>query len=329
MNHSLSLKYEASLEDFKSIQLYLLFIGNQAVFLSTFILSIFASSYGVTKFFRLSRAKFIEDGKLCNFFLVFLLTCSYIVAKGCLLGTFLLVWENEMHTNVIWWLVFCMLPSFIFALIVIFRSTFYRTKYKACGNCSIYSNYSLSLVLEEPPIVIVPLVTPFVFRTKMTRQILWDENDPSKMKRDDHGKVMLGDISAWFEINVMATCINHCITTVCSTVGLLLKAQMQIETVIPISLLFLIFSLPIVYRYAKAGSKVSRRINFKKRWQEFNVFYPKEIWPESDLLFDINLEKTKRMLKEARNDSARYHEMKTKRNVKATHEEYMGRETLN
>ena len=39
-----SVQYEASLQDFKSIQLYLLFIGNQAVFLSTFILSILASA---------------------------------------------------------------------------------------------------------------------------------------------------------------------------------------------------------------------------------------------------------------------------------------------
>ena len=239
INHTLSVQYGASLADFKSIQLYLLFVGNQAVFLATFILSILGSSYGVTKFFRLSQAKILDEGDLCAFALTFMINCIYIVAKGWLLATFLLVWENEMYINVIWWLVFCMLPSFVFSLLVIFGGTFYRTKFKICSKWRVWSNYSLTLVAEEPPIVIVPVVTPFMFRTKMVRQEL--RNDNGTIKRDKDGKKMFGDdVDVDFKFCDVCSVLNYGLTVVCSAAGLILKAQMPMETVIPISILIIL-----------------------------------------------------------------------------------------
>ena len=236
-----------------------------------------------------------------------MMNCSYIITKGSLLAAFLLVWENEMHVNVIWWMIFCMLPSFIFAIIVIFGSTCYKTKLRACGTESIYSNYSLSLVLEEPPIAIVPVVTPFVFRTKMIRQIIWHENESSKMKRNLHGKVVFGDVSAWFEFNGTCTCINHCIMTICSAVGLILKAQMKIEVIIPISLLFLVITFPVLRRVAKDGSIASRRLNLRRRKKEFEAFYPNQT-KDFDNPFENRLKEyeymkqVEKMLGKARND---------------------------
>ena len=114
-DHFLFVQYAASIYDFKSIQLYLLFIGNPASFYLTYIISIVAACYGITKFFRLSRAKIIRDKFLTRSFAgTSFLTALYVGAKGWMLASFMLVWQNTMITNVTWWLVFCMLPSFSF-----------------------------------------------------------------------------------------------------------------------------------------------------------------------------------------------------------------------
>ena len=53
-SHFLSIEYDASKTDLQGIQLYLLFIGDNFIFLTTYAISIFAAAYGVSKFFRLS-----------------------------------------------------------------------------------------------------------------------------------------------------------------------------------------------------------------------------------------------------------------------------------
>ena len=60
-NHTLAINYNATLKDFESIQLYLLFIGDMTTFGVTYGISIFAAAYGVTNFFRIHRERFRND----------------------------------------------------------------------------------------------------------------------------------------------------------------------------------------------------------------------------------------------------------------------------
>lgn len=248
-NHTLSIEYKATLEDFKAIQLHLLFIGNHAIFLTTYAISIFASTYGVTKFFIFSRASFIEKDQIHITILVFVANCTYIVGKGATLAAFIRVWENEMYWNVIWWFLFCMLPSFIFAVIVMFGSTFYTTK--LCCGIPFCSNYSLRLLLEEPQIIIVPVVTPFVFRAKIRRPYVeedskvQDEKDP-KFENPEASKteaVQRTKFDPHFIIRPIYCIINYVITISCASAGLIYKAQLPMEIVLPIGVLILVVTL--------------------------------------------------------------------------------------
>lgn len=261
-NHILSTQYEASSEDFVSIQLYLLFIGNQAIFLITYVISILAAAYGVTKFFILSRAGVLRDKDdrtdKCGVVITFLINCTYIVVKGAVLAYFVLVWENSMYHNVLSWVAYCMLPSFILSLIVIFGSTFYKTEYKICGDFPPYSNYSISLLLEEPPMMIVPVVSPFVFKPRITNRSnrpfvikeIQLENGEGSYKQVMDGTVcektgqkkpyLLEDINTKFKINKWLTLLNHVITVSCAAAGLILEAQQPLEVVVPVAVCVLI-----------------------------------------------------------------------------------------
>ena len=268
MNHTLHLQYDASLQDFEAIQLYLLFIGNQWIFLTTYIISIFAAVYGVTKFFMLSRASPIKDAdtddKILFFLLMFTVNSIYIVGKGAALAAFVLVWENEMYLNVLWWFLFCMLPSILFALFVIFGSTCYETTFTMCGRFSVYSNYSISLLLEEPPILIVPVVTPFVFRTKIEYETA--EIDDEKMdgtissvigsKYYLKNKPEIEVARPQFKLRPIFCLINHIITVSCSAAGLIVKAQQPIEIVLPVALLIIVVTVfPVCCFYFTKSDK--------------------------------------------------------------------------
>ena len=50
-------EYNATQEDMKVIQMHLLVIGNYGMFISTYIISIGAAVYGISKFFRLGNAR--------------------------------------------------------------------------------------------------------------------------------------------------------------------------------------------------------------------------------------------------------------------------------
>jgi hypothetical protein len=79
-----------------------------------------------------------NDGlNLLTYGLTFVITAMYLVAKAFALGAFMRIHENDMHENVGLWLSFCMLPSFTFALILIFGQTFYDTKNRCCFGCPI------------------------------------------------------------------------------------------------------------------------------------------------------------------------------------------------
>ena len=164
VNDSLVIEYDATLEDLKKIQLYRLFIGDYDVFMSTYIISIIAATYGVTKFFRLGHARHTHDVFSVEYIVTCIVTAMYLIAKGVCLAMFMLVHENEMYENVLWWFTFCMLPPFIFAFMVMVSRTCYKKSTKDCFKC--YSNYTPSSILKQPPLIAAPVITPFVYSMK-------------------------------------------------------------------------------------------------------------------------------------------------------------------
>ena len=124
-NDFLASEYNATLVDIKSVQLYLLFVGDKSTFMATYSISIFAAVYGATKFSRLGYARHC-DGIDLWYIGSFLNTLCYIVLKGYALAMFVKNEENEMTENILSWLLFCVLPSFALQFIVIIGTTGYR-----------------------------------------------------------------------------------------------------------------------------------------------------------------------------------------------------------
>ena len=245
-------EYDASVTDMKNIQLYLLFIGDTSIFLSTYALSIFAAAYGVSKFFRLSyfrhcdvfrsnwKGEYVNEGiSYVTFGATFLITGMFLVGKGLALAAFMSLDENEMIVNVSLWLAFCMLPSFLFAMAVIVCNTFYESHGKTCFGWTWYRNYSLDIISKCPPILIAPIVTPFVYLPNQFKYVTVKreiENQPG-IKYFRH--------LSFFEIDYRLSYINTFLTIIVACLGVVFKAQVQKTEMI--LLLTLIFSMAITF----------------------------------------------------------------------------------
>ena len=265
-NH-LSEQYGASMADLKSIQLYLLFIGDKAVFLSTYAISIIAAAYGVSKFFRLSYSRHCDkfttsgyhDDKLTNdgvnpvtFVITFVITCVYLVAKGFALASFMELNENEMHHNVLLWLLFCILPSFAFALIIMFGRTFYKTKTKSFCGSYLYNNYSISILLKEPSVIGVPIVTPFIYSTNTSECTRTEEFD-----KNVHYEIV--SKIGCFEINYPLSFLNNLLAFSVGTAGLILKSKWKMEIMLPLAAFLLTCTTCMLYAVKIFDAGSSRR----------------------------------------------------------------------
>ena len=235
-------EYGASLEDVQSFQLYFLFIGSKTTFLTTYIISILAAAYGVTKFFRLGKAAFIHN--LMDFGVTWIITCTYIVGNGVALGVFLRIAENEMYINVLWWGLFCILPSYLLALIVIVGQIFRKRRHTMFNGstCSVYHNYSLRLLSEEPPIVIAPIITPFIFEAKLKRTFTRYVDEVGSWKSKVKFQVS-------YFLSRRFTLLNNIVKICCVGTGIILKGNLALEIAIPITATFLAFTTAFLHRY--------------------------------------------------------------------------------
>ena len=265
-NHFLSLEYGASKEDFQKIQLYLFFIAHKSMFLSTYLISIFAAAYGISKYFRVSysrhcddviyypkRNKYMNDGlNPRTFGLTFIIIMVYLFGKALALASFMIKDENEMIENLKQWLLFCMLPSFSLAIAVIFSRTFYKTNRKLIFGYSLYGNGCISVFLREPAVVGVALVTPFMYvpaTLKCTRMEDYD-NKPS---------IGISSKMAFFMLDYRLAYVNHFITVCMTTIGLILKSQIKLEILLPCAAFLLFFTTFLLHRVNKCDDEHNKR----------------------------------------------------------------------
>ena len=73
--------YSATPHDLEFIKMHLLVIGNYHLFISTYLVSVGAAAYGVTKFFRLSHARLVKKMSSPGYFTVLFVSTSYLVLR--------------------------------------------------------------------------------------------------------------------------------------------------------------------------------------------------------------------------------------------------------
>ena len=248
----LSVDYGASQEDLKIIQLDLLYDDHCYAFLFTFAISVIAAVYGVTKFFRFSysrhcdklvksnltitgeREEYKNQGlNIISFLMTFTMSGMYLCGKALALAAFMWVNENTMGQNVAWWVFFCMIPSFIFALVVIFGRTCYKTDHQCLKGYPVYNNWSFRIFFKAPAVIGIPTVTPFTYKTKtvgVTRIEDLDDDD----KRYMHHESMV----AYFVLGYRLSYINNLLTIFFTSIGLMTIAHLETVLVGTISTIF-------------------------------------------------------------------------------------------
>ena len=260
----LSSGYDASKEDLQGIQLYLLFIGDKATFLCTYAISIFAAAYGVTKFFRLSYSRHCDKIDYLNtglnvktFGVTFIIATVYLLAKGFALSLFMLINENNMATNVTLWLLYCMLPSFMFASFSFFVRTFHQNKSKGLGSIK----YPLTIFLKEPPVIGASLVTPFMYSPQYV-----DRSEEITISSSMEGNVsnkkkcvIFGTKMIYSHLDYGLSYANNFISVCVGTIGITLSTDHKLEVVLPAITIFFIITTILLFIVAKLDNGGSKK----------------------------------------------------------------------
>ena len=163
LEHPLVQEYDAKKEDLQSLQMYLLVIGNYGLFISTYLISIIAAAYGVTKFFRLGHARLVTSMKSSGFICIFILSTGFMVLKGIVLGGIIVGSRTPITESMLWWLLFSMLPTTVLVLIISLVLPCYKMQKKFQ---KIPWSYLINMIVKQPAILLAPHITPFVFTMK-------------------------------------------------------------------------------------------------------------------------------------------------------------------
>lgn len=244
-NHFLASEYNSTLVDTKSVQLYLLFVGDKNTFMATYSISIFAAAYGATKFLRLGYARHcagIDRAYIGSF----LNTLYYLLLKGYALAMFVKNNENEMKENVQSWLLFCVLPSFAFQFIVIIVTAGYSVCSNGCyGVFCLFPCYSFKVIFQEPSIIASSVVAPYIYSSKVMNGVTRVENN-----------VSYHYAMACFQLNVPLTCINHFIVGAFTTAGLIYWTHFDLAITVICSVVILIVHGGLLYVCILVGQNI-------------------------------------------------------------------------
>ena len=246
--HFLSEEFGATIEDLKSIQLDLLYASNYSVFLMTYIISVIASMYGITKYFRLSYSRHCDtfakpsisvtgnfDGEFVNQGLDYVLygmTCIisgiYLAGKGLVLSRLMWIDENTMGTNVALWLGFCMVPSLMFTLFITLRWTCIKSENHQILGKDIYKSWMPKLFAKDPAIFGIPLVSPFMYKVKTI-------GCNRKEFINDQKMMHVESEVAFFALSYHLSYINNAITILFASIGLITVGHLESDFVFIVS----------------------------------------------------------------------------------------------
>ena len=160
--------------------------------------------------------------------------------------------ENEMYENVLLWLLFCILPSFLFSLIlIVFRTVYRTTKRNRCNGLRINSSYFLSVFFKEPPVIVAPLVTPFIYSEGSLQEKI--------IEYDDNTGFEYYSKTVFFEIDYELSYANNLVTVCLSCTGLILKSQLKWDFVLAFSAFFLVSITALLYLIKRLDGDSSKR----------------------------------------------------------------------
>ena len=238
IQHPLILDFNAKERDMQAIQMYLLVIGNYGLFLSTYIVSIIASVFGVTKFFRLGHARLTKKMASKGFISIVFLSATFMVLKGMVLAGIIVGGQTTLAYSMLWWLLFTMLPTTFVVLISSFGIPCYEI-YQKSGN--VPWKELVKMIAKQPSIVLAPYITPYTFTMKKVHILdkLPAIKDSGKMikKLDGYGSYVY---SAKFTMaNAFFTMIGS-VALLCWKSQVITNASMMITIIVIAVMVFLL-----------------------------------------------------------------------------------------
>ena len=169
-NHSLVHNYDATLNDLKVIQMHRLVIGNRELFYSTYLISIFAAAYGVSKFFRLSHSRVAQQIFSWKFLFVSIVATTFLVLKGLVLGSMIeghnqysqdnVLTNNVLIESMVFWLLLTKLPTTFLVLTFTIAVPCYKI-YKKLEQFRVKA--ITDIILKQPSLILAPHITPFFY----------------------------------------------------------------------------------------------------------------------------------------------------------------------
>ena len=202
-NNSLIENYNATETDLKFIQMYLLVVGNYDLFVSAYVVSILSASYGVTKYFRLGHARFATRLSSSGFIRGSLLSTSYMVLKGVVLGGIVFQSKDPLSENVMWWILLTMLPTTVlFVYYSLYRPL--RKQHLITGTIPWQlAGRILVMFMKQPSAFLASHVTPFFFAIK---DIHISDRNPAKRINEKNMKTV--SCYGFFEYDEKKSFIN-------------------------------------------------------------------------------------------------------------------------
>ena len=205
-NNPLTLENGATEEDFKLIQMYLLVIGNYPLFVSTYIISIFAATYGVSKFFRLGHARIHRGMSSPGFIGTATISGVFMLLKGVALAGIVVGNQDPLAESGLWWLLFTMLPTSILVLIWTAGRPFLDI-WERRGRIPWLD--IMHMTMKQPSVLLAPLITPFVFTMEGTKV---SDKVPAKIIKEKNMKTL--SCYGTFEWDARATAVNLAMSAV-------------------------------------------------------------------------------------------------------------------
>ena len=207
--HHLSRMFNATDDDIRMIQLNKLIVGEKWLFITTYLLSILAAAYGVSKFFKLGHARIHHKIMSSQFIFAAVSSSVMIVMKGTALAAIVSghgFYQSSLMEATGLWFLFSMVPTTIVVIsISIVYSTFvFYQKFE-----KLHLRDVAYIILKQPAMILAPHITPFVFVLERFQDI-----DTKLVDTPATSKVKLLSCLGNFSVSWKFSCLNVVVTQI-------------------------------------------------------------------------------------------------------------------
>ena len=194
--------FNTTMDDIKDIQMYRLVIGNYELFTSTYVLSIIAAAYGISKFFRLGHARIIHN--TVELVSTSVVNMVFLILKVIVLSSLVLGKRESLTKSSLWFFLITMLPTTLLVLVFTIIVPSIRM-YQRVGKFQL--GYIGNMILKQPCIILAPHVSPFFF----TLGEIYVIEKPVIVTADENYVVPL-DCFGTYSVSQFLTCVNSIVS---------------------------------------------------------------------------------------------------------------------